>query len=109
MGELVLVLRSDKTEMLKITLIVFLVIQIQRSISVESLRNPRIFFPLTTSTSTVTATEANLWTVCFVSSTTLGVCSGRKRRRAIQDFPEDLNIDPQPVERDTIAELDNED
>ena len=64
-----------------------------------SFRNPRVFFPLTTSTSTITATEANLWTVCFVSSTSLGVCSGRKRRNVIQDLTEDLNIDPHPVER----------
>ena len=42
-------------------------------------RNPRIFFPLTTSTSTITYT-ADIWTVCFRSSTTaLTVCNRKKR------------------------------
>merc|ERR1711879_754746 len=42
-------------------------------------RNPRIFFPLTTSTSTVTYT-ADIWTVCFRTSTgTLTACNRKKR------------------------------
>lgn len=43
------------------------------------IRNPRIFFPLTTSTSTVTKT-ANVWTVCFRSTTTSVTACGRKKR-----------------------------
>ena len=67
-----------------------------------SIRNPRIFFPLTTSTSTVTETEGNLWTVCFRKSTTLGVCNKRRRRRMLLDDDlsfTDLNIDPETVQR----------
>ena len=53
------------------------------------IRNPRIFFPLTTSTSTVTKT-ANVWTVCFRSTTTAVTTCGRKKRM-ITEVLEDID------------------
>merc|ERR1719481_1973690 len=49
-----------------------------------SVRNPRIFFPLTTSTKTATTT-AGVTTNCIYTAATLTACSGRRRRMIVDD------------------------
>merc|ERR1719348_1134912 len=49
-----------------------------------SVRNPRIFFPLTTSTKTATTT-AGVTTNCIYTAATLVACSGRRRRMIVDD------------------------
>merc|ERR1711894_540291 len=53
------------------------------------IRNPRIFFPLTTSTKTATTTGSV--TLCMVTSTTLIACK-RKRRMVLMDGEEDAEV-----------------
>merc|ERR1712110_329983 len=53
------------------------------------IRNPRIFFPLTTSTKTATTTGSV--TLCMVTSTTLIACK-RKRRMVVMDGEEDAEV-----------------
>merc|ERR1711997_1032339 len=53
------------------------------------IRNPRIFFPLTTSTKT--ATTAGSVTLCMVTTTTLIACK-RKRRIVLMDGEDDAEV-----------------
>merc|ERR1719400_2590960 len=53
------------------------------------IRNPRIFFPLTTSTKTATTTGSV--TLCMVTTTTLIACK-RKRRMVLMDGDEDAEV-----------------
>merc|ERR1712218_278893 len=53
------------------------------------IRNPRIFFPLTTSTKTATTTGSV--TLCMVTTTTLVACK-RKRRMVLMDGEEDAEV-----------------
>merc|ERR1711936_501415 len=53
------------------------------------IRNPRIFFPLTTSTKTATTTGSV--TLCMVTTTTLIACK-RKRRMVLMDGEEDAEV-----------------
>merc|ERR550525_1792608 len=53
------------------------------------IRNPRIFFPLTTSTKTATTTGSV--TLCMVTTTTLIACK-RKRRMVLMDGEDDAEV-----------------
>merc|ERR1711997_109502 len=53
------------------------------------IRNPRIFFPLTTSTKTATTTGSV--TLCMVTTTTLIACK-RKRRMVLMDGDDDAEV-----------------
>merc|ERR1719312_23858 len=55
-----------------------------------SVRNPRIFFPLTTSTKTATTT-AGVTTNCIYTAATLTACSGRRRRMIVDDGIEEAH------------------
>merc|ERR1719281_2442104 len=61
----------------------------------KSIRNPRIFFPLTTSTSTVTYT-ASIWTVCYRTTNTAVTVCGKRKRRALEDMLGDSSLGIQP-------------
>merc|ERR1711936_538761 len=54
------------------------------------IRNPRIFFPLTTSTKTATATGSV--TLCMVTQSTGLTACGRKRRMVRMDGDEDADV-----------------
>merc|ERR1719150_1977461 len=54
------------------------------------IRNPRIFFPLTTSTKTATATGSV--TLCMVTQSTGLTACGRKRRMVTMDGDEDADV-----------------
>merc|ERR1712218_250229 len=55
----------------------------------SAIRNPRIFFPLTTSTKTATTTGSV--TLCMVTTTTLIACK-RKRRMVLMDGDDDAEV-----------------
>merc|ERR1711990_227531 len=70
------------------------------------IRNPRIFFPLTTSTKTATTTGSV--TLCMVTTTTLIACK-RKRRMVLMDGDDDAEVSRiQPSLVEPVLEGDND-
>merc|ERR1712083_1176057 len=51
----------------------------------QLVRNPKVFFPLTTTTVKVTTTLA-VYTNCFYTTATLVACGKRKRRMVLEDM-----------------------
>merc|ERR1712115_12639 len=76
----------------------------------QLVRNPRIFFPLTTSTAKATTTHSS-YTNCFYTTATLVACKKRKRRLVLEDmidgYSKDSDITPSSSEAESSLDIDD--